>query len=50
MAFEFLLLALIDDGQPVQLNTYENDTAFQCILDAEKLNEYVANSYVHVRR
>lgn len=48
MAFEFILLALIEGQASVEVSKYEDATAFYCLQDATKLNSYIRNQYVKV--
>jgi len=46
MAFEFILLALIEGQASVEVSKHEDATAFYCLQDATKLNSYIRNQYV----
>ena len=48
MAFEFILLALIEGRASVEVSRYEDAKAYYCLQDATKLNSYIRNQYVKV--
>lgn len=47
MAFEFLLLAMIDGQEPMVLHRYDRDE--RCIEDVEGLTEFVRNNYTELQ-
>ena len=47
MAFEFLLLAMIDGQEPMVLQRYERDE--RCIENVEGLTDFVGNNYTEVQ-
>ena len=47
MAFEFLLLAMIDGQEPMVLQRYDRDES--CIEDVEALTEFVGNNYTELQ-
>ena len=47
MAFEFLLLAMIDGQEPMVLQRYDRDES--CIEDVEGLTEFVSNNYTELQ-